>query len=196
MDLHVIDAIDQHAFDLGASDAAMLCEKLRDTPINIVPHVARNTQELRGVISAIIAYRSSYCDPRKAIPYVHISCHGSQDELLIGTVDHMPWRSLSDILLPLQEKTDYNVPLSISACEGFYGWKLAWGIDKKYRKRRPYYSLVGPTNKEAIGPLCDAFAQFYRRLLMNYQKLKSALEQANRSGGVKLSYTYGSEIVY
>ena len=108
----------------------------------------------------------------------------------------MAWRKLSEILLPLQEKTDYNVPLSISACEGFFGWKLAWGIDKKYKKRRPYYSLVGPTKKEDISPLCDAFARFYRNLLVGHKRLKSALEQSNRGHAVKLAYTYGSEIVY
>jgi hypothetical protein len=125
---------------------------------------------------------------------VHISCHGKKDGLKLGDSTLTPWATLSDCLLPLQETTDYNVPLSLSSCFGYYGAGLAEEISGNYRKRRPYYSLVGPNDEIPIGKLCDAFGIFYYNLLVKFESLKQSIEDARSKTGIPLDYTYGSVV--
>lgn len=194
VDLHVIDAIDSKWLKQGYSEALMLRYFLKDTNIQIVSHLAWDIKSLQCVIAGITDYRPHYCDPRKAIPYLHISCHGTKLGLHLGDSPLMPWSSLSEVLLPLQIKTDYNVPLSLSSCWGYHGATLAYVMDAHYRKRRPYYSLVGPTRPEKMAPLCNAFGVFYYNLLVRYRSMKQSVIAANQNGNAKLDYTYGSEV--
>jgi hypothetical protein len=85
----VIDAIDESSFGRGASDAKMLEEALSKTSLNIETYIARDIRSLKDTIVTIARYRRSYCDPRKAIPYIHISCHGSKDYLILGKAERM-----------------------------------------------------------------------------------------------------------
>jgi hypothetical protein len=149
---------------------------------------------INDVIADIRNYRDSYVCARYAVPYVHISCHGRKDALELGESDEMPWSVLSEALLPLLDTTDYHVALSLSSCWGYHGASLAYVMGKGYRKERPYYSLVGPPDKEDIRPLCATFAEFYRQLLVNFKRLKKSVESANRIGPAKLDYTYGSHV--
>jgi len=192
VDLHVIDSLDEKDFAAGKTDAAMLKERLGETNINIVPHVARDVESFTAVLSKIADYREMYAYPRKAIPYLHIGCHGEKGSLVLTGGQKITWLQLSDLLYPLQEKTDYNVPLSLSSCWGYHGAGLAYVIDTKYRKRRPFYSLVGPSNEECPTPLCDAFARFYRHLLLEFEDTAVAVKLANAKGEVQLDFTRGS----
>jgi hypothetical protein len=196
VDLHVIDAIDERSLKAFGSEAEMLKEGLRGTPISIISHSAHDVKSISEVISDIRTYRDSYIDPRYAVPYVHISCHGRKDALQLGQRDEMPWDILSQALLPLLETTDYHVALSLSSCWGYHGASLAYVMTKQYRKKRPYYSLVGPPKSEDIRPLRATFVEFYRQLLANFRGLKKSIEFANRVGPAKLDYTYGSRVVH
>jgi hypothetical protein len=192
VDLHVMDSVDEQDFASGKTDAAMLKKRLANTAINIVPHVARNVDSLTAALGTIVEYRPMYMCPRKAIPYIHIGCHGEKDRLILTDGEHVSWEKLSELLFPLQEKTDYNIPISLSSCWGYHGAGLAYVIDPKYQKRRPYYSLVGPTKQEYPTPLCDAFARFYRHLLVEFEDTNVAVKSANAEGEVQLDFTRGS----
>lgn len=194
VDLHVIDSVEKEDFDNGKTDSAMLKERLDDTSINIVAHEARDIDSLSAVLNTI-AGQKIYAFPRKAIPYIHIGCHGEQDGLILTDGQKVSWEELSVLLYPLQEQTDYNIPISLSACWGYHGAGLAYVIDPKYQKRRPYYSLVGPTKKEYPTPLNDAFARFYRHLLVDFEDTHAAVKSANAEGEVQLDFTRGSILV-
>jgi hypothetical protein len=196
VDLHVIDAIDQVSLRKWGSEADALRSALRNTPINVVPHSADSVGAFTEVINNIQIFRPSYVDPRHAVPYVHISCHGNRVGLVVGESEELSWRALSEVLLPLLETTDYHLALSLSSCWGYRGGELAYVMTERYRKRRPYYSLVGPTRKEKIPELCATFAEFYRRLLARYQKLKVAIQMANKVSPAKLEFTKGSRVRY
>jgi hypothetical protein len=196
VDLHVIDAIDKASLRKWGSEADLLREALRDTPINIVSHAAHDVKTVNDVITYIRTYRGSYVDPRYAVPYIHISCHGRKDALILGESEEMRWAVLSEALLPLLETTDYHVALSLSSCWGYRGAELAYVMSEKYQKRRPYYSLVGPTKTEKIPPLCAAFAELYRQLFVNFRNLKQSVRLANKLGRTQLDYTYGSYVSY
>src|ERR1043166_1668443 len=192
VDLHVIDSVGEEDFDSGKTDAAVLRKRLADTEINIVGHVAKSIKALTDVFDTIAKSKAIYEFPRKGIPYIHIGCHGEKDRLIPTNREEVPWERLSELLLPLQEKTDYNVPLSLSSCYGYHGASLAYVMDSKYQKRRPYSSLVAPTKEEYPTPLCDAFARFYRHLLVEFEDTNVAVKSANAEGEVQLDFTRGS----
>ena len=196
VDLHVIDAINKRSLSDWGFEADMLKKALHGTSINIVPHAAHDIKSMNEAIRNIGKYRETYITPRHSVPYVHISCHGRQDALILGESEEMPWDTLSEALLPLLETTDYHLALSLSSCWGYHGASLAYVMSKKYRKMRPYYSLVGPPDREDIPSLCATFADFYRQLLLNFKPLKRSIESANGIGTAKLDYTYGSHVAY
>jgi hypothetical protein len=195
VDLHVIDAIDEKWLQVGMSQALMLRYFLRQTEINIVSHAAWDEPSLKGAIANVTDYRSSYCDPRRAIPYVHIFCHGEEHGLYLGDAPLLPWAALSEDLFPLQRRTDYNVPISLCSCFGYYGSGLADAIGPSYKKNRPYYSLVGPIDETDVAEVTKAFAVFYDNLLRRFRSLEKCVECANEQTTAKLDYTYGSPSV-
>lgn len=196
VDLHVIDAIDKVSLKKWGFEAEVLQRALRDTPIRIVPHRANSVATLIEAVNDIRTYRASYIDPRHAVPYIHISCHGNKNGLVVGECEQMSWRVLSEALLPLLETTDYHVALSLSSCWGYRGGELAYVMGADYRKRRPYYSLVGPPKGEEPLALCAAFAEFYRQLLSKFRQLKTAIRLANEVGPAQLDFTKGSQVKY
>jgi hypothetical protein len=196
VDLHVIDAIDNASLKRWGFEADALRTALEDTAVNIVPHTASDITTLIEAINDVRTYRRSYVDPRQAVPYIHISCHGNRTGLVVGESEQMSWRAFSEALLPLLETTDYHLALTLSSCWGYRGGELAYVMSEKYRKRRPYYSLVGPIKTEKIPELFAAFAEFYRQLLAKYRKLKTAVEFANKVSRAKLDFTKGSRVRY
>ncbi len=196
VDLHVIDAIDDKSLKCWGSEADALRTRLVGTKINIYGHRATNVASFVETVGAIRTFRRSYIHARHAVPYIHISCHGRKDALILGESEKISWSVLSEALLPLLETTDYHVALSLSSCWGYHGGTLAYVMSRKYRKKRPYYSLVGPLKKERIPDLFDTFAEFYRQLLGNFRSLKKTIRIANEVNAAKLDYTKGSQIQY
>ena len=173
----------------------MLRKALDSTPINIVAHSAVDAASLCEAFETIRNYRATYIHPRHSVPYIHISCHGRKDALILGESKEMTWSELSEALLPLLKTTDYHLALSLSSCWGYHGASLAYVMSRKYIKRRPYYSLVGPLKDEDARPLCSAFAKFYRCLFVDFKRLKKSVNIANQIGPAKLDYTKGSHIL-
>src|SRR4051812_25000998 len=104
VDLHVIDSVDKMDLESQKTDSVMLKNRLADTAINIVGHEARSIDSLAAVLNAIAEDKTMYEFPRKAIPYIHIGCHGEKDRLILTNGDKVPWKELSELLFPLQEK--------------------------------------------------------------------------------------------
>ncbi len=194
VDLHVIDALDAASLRDYGSDADMLTVALQGTSINIVSHTANDLSSFKSAISAIVDFRGAYIAPRKATPYVHISCHGRTDALVLGAGVEVPWAVLSEVLLPLAEKTDYHFPLSLSSCWGYRGAELAYVMIDGYLKRRPYYTLVGPTKPANIRPLCAAFSRSIAISSSSSGDLDRSVELANEGQSVKLDFTRGVRV--
>lgn len=196
VDLHVIDAINVKAIKDWGLEVDALRSRLKGTKIAIYGHRVTDLASFIQVLNEIRIFRKSYVHARHAVPYIHISCHGRKDAIEIGESQKVSWPVLSAALLPLLETTDYHVAISLSSCWGYHGGALAYVMSTNYTKKRPYYSLVGPPNKERIPDLFDTYAEFYRQLLGNFRKLKKAIQLANEVNSAKLSYTKGSEIQY
>jgi len=197
VDLHIIDALDEKWAAQGKSEALALRFRLRKTRVKIVSHYCWDIDSLKQVIHSIQTYRTVYRDPRKAIPYLHIACHGVQEGLTLGDDGHLPWKEFSEVLLPLQKHIDYTLPMTLSACHGYYGYQLACEDLKSYGKKRPFYLLTGPQARIKAKELISAYATFYKELLHRYSSIKQAIERANThisNPEAKLNYSFGVEV--
>jgi hypothetical protein len=196
VDLHIIDALDTKWAEKGFSEALALRFRLRDTKVRIVSHYCWDLQSFKTVIENIRTYRTTYRNPRKAIPFLHIACHGVKDGLFLGDSEAVPWATLSECLLPLQKHMDYTLSLSLSACHGYYGYQLACEEMRGYLKKRPFYLLTGPRASLSTTELISAYAAFYKDLLHSYYSVKRAMVSANRQIRKPksfLDYSFGVE---
>jgi hypothetical protein len=193
IDLHIIDAPSKNYGRLGASEAIALQFRLRDTNINIVPHVAWDEASLRRRLNQVLNFRALYKSPRKALPFVHIaSAHGNPDGFWVGANVPVGWPLLNDMLSQINVATGNNLLLGLSSCRGLYGYRMACIGDQK-----PFHLLVAPKKAKSTSQLVNGFARFYRSLLHDYTSRKRALEAANEvphRGGPLLESLYGWEV--
>jgi len=197
VDLHIIDALESTSAISGRSEALAIRYRLRDTPISIVSHYAWDRRTLDSAINSVSLYRREYVNPRKFLPIVHIACHGNPDGLMIGDDQPIPWSSLLQALLPLQRKLDYTLPISLSSCHGYYGYRVALQGMEEYEKRRPYYALIGPKARLSTEELISSFSSLYRGLLAEYRGLPASVDLANthiKKTEAYMDYTYGTDV--
>jgi hypothetical protein len=193
IDLHVIDAPEIKYGMRGASEAVALQYRLKDTRINVVPHIVWDVDSLRAVIRKIANFRKTYLAPRKALPFLHIaSGHGISDGLLIGDDVPLGWEALRDILAVVNTTTGHNLLISLSSCHSLHGYRMACDVEKQ-----PFYLLVAPRSRRRTKVLVAAFARFYRRLLHDHDSIRGATAYANRTPelhGKVIEHIFGWEV--
>ena len=198
VDLHIIDALTSEDALNGRSEALAIRYRLRDTSISIVSHYAWDQRTLLEAIKRVAVYRKGYINPRKYLPFLHIACHGLPDGLVVGDDVAVPWSKLLELLLPVQRRIDYTIPLTLSSCHGFAGYRLALQELKNFEKNRPYYLLIGPQDKLSTQELIFSTAELYRGLLEDYIGLPASIQRANKHikrPAAKLAYTYGADVL-
>ncbi len=197
VDLHIIDALDSDDARHGRSEALAIRYLLRDTSISILSHYAWDQMTLSEAIKRVSLYRKEYINPRKYLPFLHIACHGLPDGLVVGDDVPVPWGTLVQLLLPLQQKVDYTLPLTLSSCHGFSGYRVALQEMEGFEKKRPYCFLVGPQSTLSTKELILSTAALYRGLLEDYIGLPKSIQKANehiQKADAHLAYTYGTDV--
>jgi hypothetical protein len=179
VDLHLVDAMEEKWANQGLSESAAIRYRLRNTGIRMVSHYCWDIPSLQRVISNIVSYRFTYRWPRHAIPYLHIASHGSPDGLTVGNKTEASWSDLSECLLPLQQRIDFTLPISLSSCWGFEGYQLASQTMTSYEKKRAFHTLVGPQEGLSSWELFNAWGAFYNCLLHEFGPLEKAVALAN-----------------
>lgn len=198
VDLHVIDAMDSESAANARSEALALRYHLRDTKIDISSHYAWDESSFEKAILRVRDHRAEYRSPREYIPYLHIACHGEPDALIIGDKVPIPWFKLNDLLVPLLEKIDYALPLTLSSCHGVFGYRMALQSLENREKKRPYHFLLGPQGALSSRELILSTSTFYRGLLEERLSLKESVERANQlieKPTSYLAYTFGSRVL-
>jgi hypothetical protein len=156
IDLHIIDAPSKNYGRIGVSEAVALQFRLRDTDINLVPHVAWDGRSLRRRFTQILNFRKLYRSPRKALPFIHIAAaHGNADGFWIGASVPVGWGALSEMLAEINDATGNNLLLGLSSCRGLYGYRMAC-IDE----HKPFHLLVAPRKRRSTSQLVNGFARF------------------------------------
>lgn len=138
--------------------------------VNIIN--CENFKEFKSIINGIIN------DDSINYPWIHIDCHGSIDNgLEFSNGSEIGWDELRKILIPLNIKAKFNLPLSLSTC---YGANFLGEIGSDKMEPSPCRLLMGPTTEVSPADLMRNFRSFYRNLFYGFN-LKNAVEVIEKS---------------
>ena len=93
-------------------------------------------------------------------PLLQIECHGGDDGLTFANGDFIDWKTLCDILRPLNELTRLNLFICISACFGAY-------LNREFLplEPAPFFGVLSTTQEQYPDELLRGFSAFYRTLI-------------------------------
>jgi len=111
---------------------------------------------------------------RYVLPWFHFALHADADGILLSRKKRILWKRLFELLGPLREKLEGNLMICMSACYGFYGYKMA-----QTEERYTYYTLIGPRKDILWQDSVLAYHVFYNKLLG--RKSEKHVKSANKS---------------
>jgi hypothetical protein len=147
---------------------------------------------LRAKCNAISRHPRCIPHHRHFLPFIHFALHANRAGILVGGTSLIEWRDLLTILSPLRERLEGNLLISMSACHGFYGYRLACSFE-----RFTYHFLVGTRVELDWRDTVLAYHVFYHSLFFRKVTLPRAVAAMNSSllsRGYSFDYTFGSEV--
>ena len=125
-------------------------------------------------------------------PFIHFSCHGDDDGIILTTNQHVSWDDLRGIIGRLNSiigrvTPDPSIPhvqispmnYSFSSCRGFNGIRIQEGYWENM-----YFTLIGPTEDIAWTDSVVAFITFYHQVFCKKTPSDKAVEIMNIAAGV------------
>ena len=172
----VLDAIP----DGEPNTARRVREELRDISdykvegLYVLYFRLENTRDLRNALADL----TLQADSRGLKPWMHLEAHGLDNEqgFVLAGGEACSWRSLKEMLVPLNVATGLNLLLFLAAC---YGGSFARAIETT--DRAPVLGLVGPTRSIMSHELEVDFKAFYHTFFET-QSLRDAMTVLTRSG--------------
>mgnify|MGYP007071000458 CR=1 FL=1 len=119
------------------------------------------------------------------VQILHLSMHGSKEDVLLGGSHPVPWTTLAGFVGLVKVATGDRLLLSMSSCEGYYGIQMATLLDEP-----PFFGLVGPTDTVAWEDSWMAFAAYYEEITKDSATFNSAVDKMNSVGIEKLTFKY------
>jgi hypothetical protein len=189
-DVHIIESNkDSEPEAEGKALAAVL------TISDICAHeyVVRSRDQLRDTLLEISEHkRCLHNHHRRFLPFFHFAMHASPTGIYLCGEELVTWDDMLKLLSPLRQKLQGNLLICMSACHGFYGYKLACSFE-----RFTYYFLVGTRESLKWQDTILAYHIFYHSLFFRHAKLHDAVKAMNinsLSRRYSFDYTYGSEV--
>lgn len=168
----IVESLAASDFLTGRELAGYLRGQLEDsqTPITVSYSEVATPDDFRAVVASL-ATRAEYEGLR---PILHVEAHGEDDFGLHFRSGKLHWREICDALIPLNQASDFNLLLSVSACFGvnfISGLTLSRGAS--------CYALLGPSQDLSGSDLLNRFRIFYREVIHS-QNLDLALVTMNQ----------------
>ncbi|HMP72227.1 MAG TPA: hypothetical protein PKE55_03095 [Kiritimatiellia bacterium] len=127
-------------------------------------------------------------------PLLHIETHGATDQsgLILSSNEFVSWSQLKEPLAALNDATQMNLIISISACYGAGLVDILHPTD-----RSPCWALVGPLHSMPAKELLRDYTSFFDEL-MHTQNGGKALQRLNRgnTGNDTLYYFTTAEMFF
>lgn len=154
IELYIIESPAPDDLYAGRYEGRVLLETLHIAGIWPKYHLTVNFEKFLDAFLEVHAERLSKNDGH--LPVIHLSAHG--DEKGIGLTDGTPisWNLLSFML---EKVTDGNVIVSMSACFGFSGCRMAMKAGKL-----PFVGIVGHRANVGWHDAAIGYAAFYHRI--------------------------------
>jgi hypothetical protein len=187
-----VHLIESNAYSTSDAEAKAFQAILKISGIPSSTYSVRNLTEFRKAIEEVENHKWTIANShRKYLPWLHFALHGCQDGILLSKKVKISWDELREILAPLSKKLEGNLMLCMSACHGFFGYKMS-----ETMSNLPYHFLLGTRKKLDWEDAVLAFHVFYRKLFCT-RSIRDAVEAMNALKlGKRYSFDYkwGAEI--
>jgi hypothetical protein len=161
----------------GRSEGHLLADALSLDGIKSVVHVAISLDAF------VAALRIGLPEAMQQFPgqhfILHLSSHGGSEGLQLSSQATVPWRDLRTLLIPINQVLKGGLLLSISACEGYQGCRMAMQQDNA---PHPYHAMVANYGAPTWSDTAVAYLSFYH-LLSKGKTIHDAVDGMKAASG-------------
>jgi hypothetical protein len=189
IDVHIVESNKPSETD---AEANALASVLTISSITAHRYYPQSRAELAETFQRIAAHPRCLSHHRHFLPFLHFALHASRAGVFLRGSELVTWAELLTLLAPLRERLEGNLLISMSACFGFYGYRLACSLE-----RFTYHFLVGTRKSLDWRDAVLAYHVFYHSLFFRQARLPTAVVAMNSSllsRGYAFDYTFGSEV--
>jgi len=147
--------------------------------LNHIPFTSRTTINLETFRDALSIGLSEVMQENSArFPVIHLSMHGSSEGLKLSSGEIILWNNLRELLIPINKAFLGNLLLSISACEGYAGIRMAMNKNND----DPFFALLGCVKNPTWAETAIAYATFYHLIASGKTLYDASLAIQTASG--------------
>jgi hypothetical protein len=157
--IHIIESPSDEDFLEGTTEGRLLTGGLSIAQIPFSYNLAVNKKMF---ILALTKKLSQAMTTYQRYPILHLSAHGNDNGLAL-TKGFFDWDELSLMLTPINTIMEGRLIVSISACSGFAGCRMAM----KPSGSSPFFGILGPTEPISLADTAIGFLSFYHLLSKN-----------------------------
>lgn len=179
--LHIIESLGESDGNPGNDLLQRLSIHFNVKNIAIHYHTAFDEQGIYTILDHIYDNEVNKGD----VPILHFEAHGDHTGLILRDKSTMLWESLSARLTEFNIKTNFNLLVVLSCCDGIHQIKTL-----STHSACPFSALVGCEGTIHTDELLNGFEHFYKTLLTEESGTKalSTLQNATtRSQGTKFT---------
>lgn len=122
------------------------------------------------------------------LPIIQIDAHGRKEGIETSSGEFLKWKDMKNILVKINEATELNLFVVLSACSGSYLSGIISPVD-----RAPVWGLIGPKKTISSGVLEDSLKAFYRELFNSLNGNKAIEKLKRECPDFKF---YSAEVLY
>jgi len=187
-DVHVIESNRSG----NTAEGEALIDTLGISGIHVHHYAVIDVDDLILAFEAIRRHPRCLSHHRHFLPFLHFAVHATTNGILLSGTRLLRWGAVLELLAPLRERLEGNLLICMSACSGFYGYKLACSDE-----RFTYHFLVGTRGALDWRDSVLAFHIFYHSLFVRRTRLQDAVTAMNvplLSRRYSFDYTIGPEV--
>jgi hypothetical protein len=171
LDVHIIES---NRPEEPNAEGNALASVLKISDVNAHQYIVHTRDDLCNAVAEITRHPRCIPHHRRFLPFLHFAMHASQDGVYLNGCELIEWAELLKILSPLRERLEGNLLIAMSACEGFYAFRLACSSE-----RYTYHFLVGTRKEVDWRDVVLAFHVFYHSLFFESIDLAQAVRAMN-----------------
>ena len=173
--LYVVESPSKEDITKGRAEGKVLSEALRLVGLRSELKTVANRQELEKALDATLPILRDDDDVK---PFLHISAHGNEKGVILGSGELVTWKELRALLAPINTGLRGHLVLCMSTCFGLHAVQLA-----RTKGDLPILLVVGNQEKVLWSQSLIAYIVFYNVLARGgtAEEAVNAMNAATRS---------------
>jgi len=161
----------------GRSEGSVVADALR---LDSIPCVTRTAINPEAFVAAL---RIGLPEVMKQFPgrypILHLSAHGGAEGIQLSSSNVIPWNTLRELLVPINESLQGALLLCMSACEGYAACRMAM---EPGDAPHPYFGMIGNYGQPTWSDTAVSYLSFYH-LLSKGWPIPNAVESMKAASG-------------